>query len=52
MEIDKTLIATIGVIIIGLYGLYIGNETIAAASLTLIAGILVPAPGGSLDGTS
>jgi len=44
MEIDKTVIATVGVVIIGVYGLYVGNETIAAAALTLIAGILVPSP--------
>lgn len=44
MNIDKTLIATAGAVAIGLYGLYLGNETIAAAALTLIAGILVPSP--------
>jgi hypothetical protein len=44
MDIDKTVIATAGAIAIGLYGLYLGNETIAAAALTLIAGILVPSP--------
>lgn len=52
MNIDKTLIATAGAIAIGLYGLYLGNETIAAAALTLIAGILVPSPVGGQSGNA
>ena len=52
MDIDKTVIATAGVIIIGVYGLYLGNETITAASLTLIAGILVPSPVGGQSGNA
>ena len=52
MNIDKTLIATLGGVIIGVYGLYLGNETIAAAALTLIAGILVPSPVAIQNGNS
>lgn len=46
MEIDKTVIATVGVVIIGVYGLYVGNETIAAAALTGVLGLLIPSPVG------
>lgn len=46
MEIDKTVIATVGVVIIGVYGLYVGNETISAAALTGILGLLIPSPVG------
>jgi hypothetical protein len=50
MDIDKTVIATAGVIIIGVYGLYLGNETISAAALTGILGLLIPSPVGGQIG--
>lgn len=50
MNITNVQIALIGVIIIGVVSLFIGQIVLATASLTGILGLLVPSPiGGQVE---
>lgn len=50
MDIDKTVIALVGIIVFGVLGFFYGETDIVLACIGLIGGILVPSPVGGTNG--